>query len=183
MPRVPYVEKADLPAEYQYLFENNEVGELNIFKAVGNNAPVLQGYMRWGTVLWERSGLERRDVELVILAVAADLDAEYEWHQHAPIAADLGVALDDIRAIAESDFDALDEATAAMLRYAVSFVHGTVSDTDHEAVAAHFEPDTVVGIAMLASHYLATARTIDALGVEPETPFVGWDLSGLAATD
>ena len=31
-----------------------------------------------------------------------------------------------------------------------------------------------MGVAMLASHYVATARTLDAMGVTPEDEFVGW---------
>jgi len=47
-------------------------------------------------------------------------------------------------------------------------------DADHDRLRAHYDVGTVVGIAMLVSHYVATARTLDAVDVEPETAFVGW---------
>ena len=51
MPAVPYVDRADLPEAYRYLYEDNENGELNVYRALGNNPPVLQSLMRWGTTV------------------------------------------------------------------------------------------------------------------------------------
>jgi len=174
--RVPYVEKEDLPEEYRYLFEENEAGELNVFKAVGNNPSVLQSYMRWGTVLWEASGLGRRDVETVILAAARELDARYEWHQHAPLARAFGVEDGVIFAIADGDDADLTDRQVALVEYTRAFLDRSVTGSHHDLLAEHFDSATVVGLTMLASHYLATGYVVDALGVEPEGEFVGWHL-------
>lgn len=179
MARVPSVDTADLPEEYRYLFEENELGTLDLFRALGNNPPILQSYMRWGTTLWRECGLDEREVELVILAVACELDAAYEWHQHVPIGVDAGIATDDLRALRDGDFDRLDDGDALLVEYATAVVRGTVEDTIHDRLRDRFDDETITGVVMLATHYLATARALDALGVEPEGEFVGWDLENL----
>lgn len=176
MAHVPYVEKGDLPEEYRYLFEENEAGELNVFKAVGNNPAVLQSYMRWGTVLWEAAGLSRHDVEVVILAAARKLDAPYEWHQHVPLARAIGVDDGTVLAIADGAYEDLTDREVALVEYTDAFLDRTVTADHHDLLAEHFDDATVAGLTMLASHYLATGYAVDALGVEPEGEFVGWHL-------
>lgn len=176
MAHVPYVEKEDMPEEYRYLFEENEAGELNVFKAVGNNPAVLRSYMRWGTVLWEASGLTRQEVEVVILAAARKLDAHYEWHQHVPLARAFGIDDGTILAIADGEEEALTDREAVLVEYTGAFLDRDVTDRHHDLLAEQFDSETVAGLTMLASHYLATGYVIDALGVEPEGEFVGWHL-------
>lgn len=173
---VPYVEKEDMPEEYRYLFEENEAGELNVFKAVGNNPAVLRSYMRWGTVLWEASGLTRQEVEVVILAAARKLDAPYEWHQHVPLARAFGIDDETILAIADGEEEALTDREAVLVEYTGAFLDRDVTENHHDLLAEQFDSETVAGLTMLASHYLATGYVIDALGVEPEGEFVGWHL-------
>lgn len=179
MARVPYLDRADLPADYRYLFDQNELGTLNIFRALGNEPSVLQSYMRFGTTLWEQPGLDRRDVELVVLTVASELDAEYEWHQHVPIGLDAGLTVETIRAIREGNHSLFADRDRRLVEYASAYVRGAVDDELHERLRAIVDNGTIVGIAMLAGFYLATARTLNAVAVAPETEFVGWDLEGL----
>ena len=174
MAHVPYVEKEDLPEEYRYLFEENEAGELNVFKAVGNNPPVLQSYMRWGTVLWEESGLSRQEVEVVILAAARAIDARYEWHQHVPLARAVGVDDGTILAIADQEYGELSDRETSLVEYTRAFLDRAVTEDHHDVLDEHFDSATVSGLTMLASHYLATGYVVDALDVEPEGKFVGW---------
>lgn len=177
MARVPLLRTEDLPEEYQYLMETDALGERNIFRAMGNNPVVMQSYMRYGTVLWEESGLSFRDRELVILGVASTLNSRYEWQQHVDIARDAGIARDELLAINRGEYAGFDDSERALLDYAASFATGDVTDAEHDALAEHFDAKTVAGTAMLASHYVATARVLDALEVPVEGSFVGWDLS------
>lgn len=176
MARVPLLSKDDLPAEYQYLMETDALGERNIFRAMGNNPVVMQSYMRYGTVLWEESGLSFRERELVILAVARTLRSRYEWHQHTEIAQDAGISRDELRAISREDYTEFGDSEQALLRYAAAFATGDMTDTVHAALAEEYDAKAVAGAAMLASHYVATARVLDAFDVPVESSFAGWDL-------
>lgn len=178
MARVPLLRKNDLPEEYQYLMETDSLGERNIFRAMGNNPAVMQSYMRYGTVLWEETGLSFRERELVILAVASALRSRYEWQQHTAIGQDAGISETELAAIARNDHAGFPATDRALLDYAAAFAAGNVTDSVHAPLAEHFEPATVTGTGMLASHYVATAHVLDAFDVPVEGDFVGWEREG-----
>lgn len=166
--------REDLPEEYRYLLSEDALGERNIFRAMGNNPPVLQSYMRYGTTLWEDAGLTERERELVILAVARAAESRYEWQQHVELGREAGVTPEEIRAVGRDARDAFGERDRALLAYARAFVAGDVTDQVHDDVAEHYDDEAVTGLAMLAAHYLQTARVLDALDVPVEDEFVGW---------
>lgn len=174
MTRVSLLEQADLEDEYQYLLSEDAMGEIHLLCAMANNPAVLQSYMRYGTTLWTESGLDPADLERCILTVARALDAEYEWNQHVPIARELGVPESDIRAISEGAFDRFDDRRAALLRYVQAVAENDVDDETHAALAEHADESTIVGATLLATHYLATARFLDALAIPLEGSFTGW---------
>ncbi|APX97766.1 carboxymuconolactone decarboxylase family protein [Natronorubrum daqingense] len=178
MARVPLRRQDDLPDDYQYLLGEDALGELNLLCAMANNPDALQSYMRYGTTLWSDGGLEADDLERCILTIARELEAVYEWHQHVPIARESGVSDDEILAIADGDRDRFDERETALLRYVEAVVRDEVDDDRFAALSEWFEPTEIVGITLIATHYLATARFLSALEVPLEDSFVGWDLEG-----
>ena len=97
MPAVPYVERDELPEEFRYLYDDNENGELNVYRALGNNPEVLQSLMRWGTTAVAASGLPRQDAEVVLLATARALSSHYLWDLHVPLAEAMRFAGDYLR--------------------------------------------------------------------------------------
>ncbi len=177
MTRVPTVTDNDLPPAAQDLLVSALQGtELNIYRAVGNNPAVLYGLRTFLGTLWRDSGLGPAQRELVILAVARASDSVYIWHQHVSIARSEGVSDGDIRAVSAGDFEVFDTGDRTLLTYATAVAEEMVDDDCHALVAEIYPPETVVGIATLASGYVFIARLLDALGVEPESPFVGWQL-------
>ena len=176
MPAVPYVERDELPEAYRYLYDDNENGELNVYRALGNNPEVLQSIMRWGTTVVASSGLPRPDAEVVLLATARALPSRYLWDLHVPLAVESGLDRSTVRAIGEYRFGDLPPRREALAEYAIAFVDRTVDAAHHEALAEHLDPGAVVGATMMASHFLAVGYAIDALDVDPEGPFVGWAL-------
>lgn len=175
MARIPLPRQSDLPDEYQYLLGEDALGERELLQAIGANPPILQTYMRHGTALWNHAGLSSREVEVVILAVARELDNEYEWHQHVGLARDVGVEHAEIRAISAGHFDEFDPADTALLEYAQRTARRAVDDDAHDLIEDQFDEETVAGIVSLVGHYLGTAVVIDALELRPETAFVGWE--------
>lgn len=175
MARVPLLDAEDLPEEYRYLLSESEVGEADIFRAMAHAPEEMRSYMRYATTLWDV--LPVRERELAILAVARVEDARYEWHHHVGPGREAGLTDEEIDALASGDLDRLDADDAAIAAYAQAVASETVTDTLHERLRAATDTQTVVGVAMLAAIYVATARMLAALGVEPEEPFVGWESS------
>lgn len=193
MVRIPYVDPADFPDEERYLLETSmdteEFAETyrhlfstetrNVHRAIGNNPAVLRGFRESNATLWNESGMTERQRELVILAVAREMDSRYEWHQHIRHALSVGLSPDEIRAITREDYADFPDLEAALLTYATALAHDGVKDEQYSAIAARFDDSTVIGVTMLASGYAGLARALTALGVEPEEPFIGWDLERL----
>lgn len=175
MPRVPLLDATDLPDDYRYLFSDNVVGELDLFRAMGHAPACMQSYMRYGTTLWEDGGLSARRRELVILAIARAIDSRYEWHQHVALGREAGLDLDTIRALGRRDHAALNVADRAIVEYAAAVATDAVTDELHDRAAGQFDEGTLVAAALLAGYYVATDRFIAAVDVDPEGTFVGWE--------
>lgn len=173
MARVPLLSKEDLPESYRYLFTDSAVGEATIFRAMAHAPEQMQSYMRYSTTLWRT--LPDRERELAILAVARAIEARYEWHQHVRLGREAGVTTAEIRAIGADALAELNPPDRTLVTYAQAVALDRVTDADHDAIRSVYDEETVVGLALLASHYVATARTLAALGIEPEEPFVGWE--------
>ena len=175
MARIELPRRSDLPEEYRYLLGEDALGELELLQAIGANPRVLQTYMRHGTALWEHVGLSSREVELVVLAIARELDNEYEWHQHVGLARDAGVEPAEVRAISAGRYDEFGSSDGALLEYARLAAGRAVDDEAHERLGNHLDEEAIAGVASLVGHYLGTAVVIDALELRPETEFVGWE--------
>jgi len=178
MARIPRISQSDLPEEYQYLLDEDALGERNIFTTMGNNPAILKSYMLYGSTVWDECGLSAQDRELAILAVARALDSRYEWEQHVDIGHEVGVSPEAMRAIGSGDLSSFDPETRAVLAYVQAVATDDVTDEIHEQVRDHFDDETVTGICMLATHYVATARFLSSLSVPLEqSAFVGWEPS------
>lgn len=178
MPRIPAVTQSELPSEYQYLLDEDALGERNIFTTMGNNPAVLKSYMLYGSTVWDECGLSARERELAILAVARELESRYEWEQHVDIGYDAGVTAAEMRAVGAGEVHELDDRVSAVLEYVQAFAVGSVTNNHQTNLAEHFDYDDIVGIGMLASHYVATARFLNGFDVSLEQPtFIGWEPS------
>ena len=192
MARVPYVDPEafpddpdllvtsmdpeDLPEAYRGTFGT---GPRHVHRAIGNSPGALRAFRGSIREFWHESGLSDRERELAILAAARGSDARYEWHQHVRHGLSVGLTPAEIRAIGREEYGGFDEAEAALLAYAVAAARGTVDDETFERFAEGFDRETAVGTTVLVGSYAGLARTLDAMAVEPEEPFVGWELEGL----
>ncbi|MBK6320459.1 MAG: carboxymuconolactone decarboxylase family protein [Dehalococcoidia bacterium] len=182
MARLPFVERADIPEELQYVWDRNTTdGALpNIFRTMANNPILWRAYLRLGNALWTHSGLDIATRELAILRTAILHHSLYEWHQHVHIGRRAG--LSDGRILALHHWRASDAFTGperALLEYVDALAASDhPSDEAHTALAEHFDSSTVVGINLLIGYYGMTARFLGGIEVETEGPFVGWQLQG-----
>lgn len=179
MARVPSVTQDELDPKYQDLVISSlQPGKrINVYSAIGNNAPVLAGFREFLGSLWSHSGLSDRQREIVILSAASETDAEYEWHQHVNIGTDAGLSRAEIAAIARDDRSGFATEEQALIAYTRAVARDRVTDSLHEAMAEQFAEETIVGAASTAAGYVALNTVISALGVEieDENEFVGWD--------
>jgi 4-carboxymuconolactone decarboxylase len=191
MARIDLADPEDLPAEKRSLLDSLsdaddavvdhdlEGGTLNVYRALGRNLPILEGFREFGGAIWHGSGLVPVERELVILTTAYHTEMTYEWHQHVRVALDEGIDPATILAVSMDRSDELDPELARLVEYVERFVAGEMDDATHDALLSHYEEPTIVGIGMLSGFYIGLAHLLDALDVTLEVPFVGWELENL----
>jgi len=143
---------------------------LLLFRTVARNPRVLQRMMA-GNLL-DRGSISLRSRELMILRTCARCGAEYEWGVH--IAA-FGAKAQWTPAQVQSTVHGSADDTCWILedRLVIRLadqLHGTnrVDDALWREMAAHFAPDQLVELIMLAGLYHAVSYMVNAIGVQRE---------------
>lgn len=191
MARISLADPGDLPAEKRPLLDSLsdaddpavdhplEGGTLNVYRALGRNLGILEGFREFGSTVWNAGDLAPIERELVVLATTYHSGGTYEWHQHVRIALDEGIDPATILAVSMDRPEELAPEHASLVAYVARFVDGAVDDATHERLAAHYDEPTIVAIGMLAGLYLGLGRVLEALDVGLESAFVGWELENL----
>lgn len=173
MSRLDLLELDEIPKEYHYLFSDDYLGDRHIFRAWAHNPEVLEATLEYLNTLYTQ--LTPRKKELVILAVARDRGARYEWHQHVDIARDKNVSLDEIQAIGGRDFSMFDEKEFVLLQYARAVESGNVTDQVHQALTRYYTSAEVVAVGLLVDFYVGLCNYVAATDLPFEGGrFIGW---------
>jgi alkylhydroperoxidase family enzyme len=114
--------------------------------------------------------LPRQDTELVILRVGHLTGAEYERHQHAPMAIAAGLTQADVDRSAQPGSDGW-AGRHAVLIDAVDELHEKrdLSDASWAALQPHYDEQQLIELVMLVGAYEMVAMTINTLGVQIES--------------
>lgn len=191
--RISYLDRSDLPAdsrdllttvltaekleeEYEHLISTDQ---RNFYRAMANNLPITRKFRELGGAIRAETDLAKDEQEMVILSTARAMRSQYEWHQHVRVGLYHGLSEEEILLIKAGDFDGFDDRSQALLAYTAQFVQGGVTETTHDAVSRFFSEKDLIGIASLIGFYMMVGSIIDALNLEIEEEFVGWNLENL----
>jgi len=143
---------------------------LLLFRTVARNPRVLQRMMAGG--LLDRGSISIRSRELMILRTCARCGAEYEWGVHiASFGAKAQWTPEQVRSSVHGR--ATDDCWAVEDRLVIELadqLHDSshVDDTTWAKLSAHFAPEQLVELVMLAGLYHAVSFMVNACGVQPE---------------
>jgi len=158
----------DMQAEFDKLMRG--APPLLLFRTVARNPRVLQRMMAGG--LLDRGSISLRSRELMILRTCARCGAEYEWGVHV---ATFGTRAQwtsaQIRSTVHGDAgDTCWNIEDRLVIRLADQLHDTnrVDDTLWQEMLAHFEPDQLVELIMLAGLYHAVSYMVNATGVQHE---------------
>ncbi|MGH8686481.1 MAG: carboxymuconolactone decarboxylase family protein [Burkholderiales bacterium] len=166
MQRVP---NAEFPPDLKKRLEELWGAPPNLYKALGNHAPLTAAWTEFARSIRYDSRTPRPMRELMILRGAQLMRSEYEWAQHLKMARKMGVREAQIAALAgwrgSSEFD---EREKAALELAEAVTRGDVSDAVFAAVSKHFDAATFVELSLTAAFYAMVARMLDAMRIQLE---------------
>ena len=163
----------ETPEEYHYLFTDDYLGDRHIFRVWAHNPELLEATLEYLDTVYAQ--LTPRRKELVVLAVARARGARYEWHQHVDIARELGVSLEEMRAIGGGDFSPFPDGEYVLLQYARTVATGDVTDQIHDALCGAYDPGEVVAVGLLVDFYVGLCNYVAAVELPFEGgEFVGW---------
>ena len=183
MSRVPLVRSDDPDAVRQGVFDSFAAEgrePIDLYRALANVPELLVAYRSLPQHLRHAATTPRRLRELAVLRVAQLVGSAYEWSHHRPMALTAGVREDQVDALSAwrgSDrFDADERPVLA----AVEAVHElALSDADFTALEDRLGRSGAVEIVVAVAQYEATARIVQALGIDVEPSYrphlAGWE--------
>jgi alkylhydroperoxidase family enzyme len=159
---------SDMQADFDKLMRG--APPLLLFRTMARNPRVLRRFM--DGALLDRGSIPLRSRELMILRTCARCGAEYEWGVHVAVfGAKAQWTPEQLRASVHGGAD--DECWSAEDRLVIRLadqLHETsrVEDSLWSELAAHFAPEQLVELIMLAGLYHAVSYMINAAGVQHE---------------
>lgn len=133
--------------------------------AIGAALESLGSSLRFGGALPDRTR------ELVICAVAADRESDYEWYAHRRVALEVGVDEDELAALARGELPpSLSSAESAALDLTTALLAGrAVPGVVHAEALAHHGHAGITELTVLVGYYQTLAGLL-AVGDVPAPP-------------
>jgi len=170
MARLPYPDLSNASDELKGLMA--AAPPLNIFRMLPHAAPLMRGFLQFGSAVLTKAVLDARLRELAILRVAERSGARYEWQQHVPIALSVGATQEEITTLERGDREAacFGERERALLVFTDELVAGArATDAALAEMRAHFSDAEVCEAILSVGFYMMVARFLETTGVELET--------------
>lgn len=189
MPRIEPIDPAAAPDKVREALD--QLPPLNIFRTLAHAETALRPFLRFGGAILSRLQLDPLVRELVILAVAHETGARYEWVQHVAIATAVGASEAQIAAIeaaatGEAGADSapavdspLDPAQHAAIDFARAVVRSPrVSDELFARVREHFDQREIVELLLAIGDYWMLARVMTVLEIDIDEPAAAGSIAG-----
>jgi alkylhydroperoxidase family enzyme len=167
MARLPYVDPETASPETRRALD--ALPPLNVFRMLANADTAFAPFLQFGGAVLQYLELDQVLRELVILQVAKQTNAEYEWVQHEAIAKVVGATEEQVRAVEAGDLtsDALASDAQALLAFIVQVIDTERADDEvFAAVREHFPPRQIVEAMLTAGEYLMLAKVMTHLDLE-----------------
>ena len=147
----------------------NALGTLARYPALAQAFHTFNGHVLFATSLTERQR------ELVVLRVAARRGSEYEWRQHAVLAADVGIGASEVSKVAEGpDAPGWAPFERALLRAVDELVDDAlVSDATWAELAATLDTHQLMDLVFTVGAYDLLAMAFRSFGVELDADLAG----------
>ncbi|WP_024805814.1 carboxymuconolactone decarboxylase family protein [Nocardia sp. BMG51109] len=140
----------------------------NILGILGHHAELGGAWLAYNGVLLERSALDPRHRELLILRVARLSGSTYEWAQHARLGAGCGLTEEQIEAVAVGPGAPVWSPLERLLLTAVDELldRQRVGDDTWAGLARHLDTRQLIEVLFVAGSYLCLALVFNSVDLE-----------------
>ncbi len=141
-----------------------------IFTTLGRHPRLFRAWLFYSARLMPFGTLPRRDAELVILRVAGQRRAAYEWWHHVPLALRAGLRPDEIEAAAGAQPAAgLSERQRVLIAITDELLaQQDLPDDTWQAARRALTEREMIETCLLIGHYQGLALAIGGLGIQLE---------------
>ena len=148
----------------------------NLYRTLGHAPEILDAWLAFAWPLRHEARTDRSTRELIIMRTAQLTGADYEWHQHWPMAVAAGVTeaqLEDLHRWPDSDAYSSAETAALRLTEELSAA-SALSDDAWAQLRAHYDDRACLELVMTAAFYQCVSRVLGGLGapLEDDAPAV-----------
>lgn len=150
----------------------------DIIRKMSDNPTLTELHIFANVTIWQKCGLNSKEIEMVILSAASELDFKFAWHHHVHEAVDVGIDEREIVSI-HNDYETFDNKHQTLMKFARMIVNASQSGVSKQNIQQHYTNNVIVGAAMLASYYAFIHNMADALNVELTEEFVGWKVENM----
>ena len=175
-PRIkPAIEPTPEVAETLAKLASVDGRPLNIFTTLAHHPLLLKRYLALGSVFLGFNQLPARERELVILRVAWQTKAVYEFGHHTRLGLEAGITPAEIERVVQAGLEGWPDADAVLL-VAVDELHADdrVGDETWAILAKRFSEAELLELLGLIGFYRMTAGLLNSAGVESERGLAGW---------
>ncbi len=173
MPKLPYLNREDLPSEKKHIFDHIEETRNTVprvFQILLNSPDAAQVVSAIGEYIRYKCSLEPAIREIAILATARELNNEYEWTQHIPFAQKAGVGENVINAIRSGRAPmGIPPKEGVFAQAAKELVRdGSLNNFTFQAIEHLLGPAQAIDLIILVGYYSLMSTVIKTLEVELE---------------
>ena len=183
MARLPYPARDAMPAETANLL--NGLPRNNITEILAHAHPLIEPFLRMAQAQFTALELSDRQRELVILAVSGLVECDYEYVQHLPMFAAVGIDAELRDRVRGGDFVAPDNpGERALLAFVVAVVRAPrITDDVFATTRRHLTARQIVEVLQLVGFYWGVGRMSTMLELELDIPEGVESITAVATMD
>lgn len=139
----------------------------NLWLLMNHNTRLKRGLIYYVSKLMPFGKIKRIDTELVILRVAWNCRARYEWGQHVELGLQVGLTVDDINCIASDSYEGRwSIKQVALLKACDEFhKHKLVGEETWGQLTAYFNHNLMLELLFLIGFYEGLAGVLNSVGL------------------
>ena len=181
-PRIPPLEESECGEEQREVLDRAQVGgkALNIFRTLARHPKLLKRWMVFGNHVLNKSTLDPREREILILRIGWLCRSEYEWGQHVAIGKTCGLTDDDLVRIQEGPgAEGLDPIDALLLQ-ATDELHAdaVISEQTWRRLAERYDTRQLMDLIFTVGQYNLVSMALNTLGVPLDAGLRGFPRAG-----